>query len=243
MRSLIIDDERLARKELASLLKQFPQVEVIGECSNADQAREMIEKTNPDMIFLDVQMPEKSGFDLLEELDDVPEVIFVTAFDEYALKAFNVSAMDYLLKPIEEDRLEEALNKVKLKIDARQRPEKEEGVSRKKLGQEDQIFIKDGEKCWFVGLADVRMFESEGNYVRVYFKDYKPFILRSLNALEERLDSKQFFRANRKYIVNLQWIDSIENWFNGGLRVTLNDGVQIEISRRQAAKFRELMSL
>ncbi len=243
MRSLIIGDEGLARKELTNLLKQFPEVKIVGESSNADNAKEQIEKLNPDLIFLDVQMPEKSGFDLLVELDDVPEVIFVTAFDEYALKAFDVSAMDYLLKPIEEDRLQEALSKVKLKIEAKNVQQSEQLVRKHRLGQDDQIFIKDGERCWFVSLADVRMFESEGNYVRVYFKDSKPFILRSLNALEERLDNKQFFRANRKYIVNLQWIDSIENWFNGGLRVALHDGTQIEISRRQAAKFRDLMSI
>ncbi|NNE56358.1 MAG: response regulator transcription factor [Flavobacteriales bacterium] len=243
MRSLIIDDERLARKALSTLLKQFPEVDVVGESNNADSAKEMIEKLQPDLIFLDVQMPEKSGFDLLEELDVVPEVIFVTAYDEYALKAFDVSALDYLLKPIEEDRLEAALKKVKQKIESREKLSEEVELKRQRLGQKDRIFIKDGEKCWFVSLENVRRFESEGNYVRVYFEDSKPFILRSLNALEERLDGKEFFRANRKYIINLRWVEDIENWFNGGLRVTLRDGEQIEISRRQAAKFRDLMSI
>lgn len=243
MKALIVDDERLARKELNTLLRQFPEIEIIGECNNADDAKEMVEKYRPNLIFLDIQMPEKSGFDLLEELDNVPEVIFVTAYDEYALKAFDVSALDYVLKPVEEDRLADAIQKVKAKIDAKRRNSDLSESPTSRLGSEDQIFIKDGEKCWFVNLAEVRRFESEGNYVRVYFNDSKPFILRSLNALEERLDDKTFFRANRKYIVNMRWIDKIENWFNGGLRVTLKDGEQIEVSRRQAAKFKELMSL
>lgn len=243
MKALIVDDERLARKELNTLLRQFPEVEVIGESNNADEAREMVEKYRPDLIFLDIQMPEKSGFDLLEELDNVPEVIFVTAYDEYALKAFDVSALDYVLKPVEEDRLADALQKVQAKVDAKRRKVEPEAMNSSRLGSDDQIFIKDGEKCWFVTLKDVRRFESEGNYVRVYFDESKPFILRSLNALEERLDDKTFFRANRKYIVNMRWIEHIENWFNGGLRVTLRDGEQIEVSRRQAAKFKELMSL
>ena len=243
MKALIVDDERLARKELNNLLRQFPEVEVVGECSNADEAREMIEKYRPELVFLDIQMPEKSGFDLLEELDNVPEVIFVTAYDEYALKAFDVSALDYVLKPVEEERLADALSKVRTKIESKKEIVEFGGSPDKKLGSNDQIFIKDGEKCWFVTLGDVSRFESEGNYVRVYFNGSKPFILRSLNALEERLDSKTFFRANRKYIVNMRWIEHIENWFNGGLRVTLKDGEQIEVSRRQAAKFKELMSL
>jgi two-component system LytT family response regulator len=239
MKTLIIDDERLARKELINLLKQFPEIEIAGECSNAEEAKAAIELHQPDLIFLDIQMPGKNGFELLEELDSVPKVIFVTAYDEYALKAFDVNALDYLLKPVEEDRLIDAINKL---IDA-----EDEDVSQLKkqdgrLGQEDQIFLKDGEKCWFVPLHDIRLFESEGNYVRVYFNNHKPLILKSLNNLEERLDHT-FFRTNRKFIVNLRWVQNVENWFNGGLRLTLKDNTQVEVSRRQSARFRELMSL
>lgn len=239
MKTLIIDDERLARKELINLLKQFPEIEIAGECANAEEAKAAIELHQPDLIFLDIQMPGKNGFELLEELDSVPKVIFVTAYDEYALKAFEVNALDYLLKPVEEDRLIDAINKI---TDA----EEEDALPLKKpdgrLGQEDQIFLKDGEKCWFVPLHDIRLFESEGNYVRVYFNNHKPLILKSLNNLEERLDHT-FFRTNRKFIVNLRWVQSVENWFNGGLRLTLKDNTQVEVSRRQSARFRELMSL
>jgi two-component system LytT family response regulator len=245
MKALIIDDERLARKELINLLEAHEQIEVIGECHNADNAITKIETLKPDLIFLDIQMPAKSGFDLLEEISFVPKVVFTTAYDEYALKAFEVNAFDYLLKPIEQKRLDECVQKLTALHENEMQELNEEGGSdsNKKLGPEDQVFVKDGDKCWFVKLKKVSAFESEGNYVRVYFESYKPLILKSLNNLEQRLDEKYFFRANRKYIVNLDWVDKIENWFNGGLRVTLTDGKQIEISRRQASKFKDRMSL
>lgn len=242
MRTLVVDDERLARKELMNLLSSHPEIEVIGECANAEEALQSIRDLNPDLVFLDVQMPGMNGFELLKKLDDVPQVIFVTAFDEYAMKAFEVNAIDYLLKPVEPLRLAEAIQKL-VKNNALE--EKVESLYRRnegRLGQEDQIFLKDGEKCWFVTLGDVRLFESEGNYVRVFFHQSKPLILKSLNTLEERLDHT-FFRTNRKFIVNLRWVESVENWFNGGLRLTLKDGTLVEVSRRQAARFRELMSL
>ena len=240
MRVLIIDDERLARKELANLLKHYVHVDILGEASNAEDAQKKIEKLHPDLIFLDIQMPEKNGFDLLSELTYVPRVIFVTAYDEFAIKAFEVNALDYLLKPVEPERLEQALKKIDTDIEE---TTEADITQKKRLQAGDQIFLKDGEKCWFVDLEDVRKFESEGNYVRVFFNDHKPLILKSLNTLENRLDKKLFFRANRKFIINLHWIDDIENWFNGGLLAKMKDGSKIEISRRQAAKFKDLMSL
>lgn len=241
MKTLIIDDERLARKELSNLLRNFPMLEIVGECSNADEAKKAIEEQQPELIFLDIQMPGKNGFELLQELESVPRVIFVTAYDEYALKAFEVNALDYLLKPVEEERLAEAIQKL-LKEDDEEQQNVDVVKSDNRLGQDDQIFLKDGEKCWFVPLRDIKLFESEGNYVRVYFNQFKPLILKSLNNLEERLDHT-FFRTNRKFVVNLRWVQSVENWFNGGLRLTLKDGTQVEVSRRQSARFRELMSL
>jgi two-component system LytT family response regulator len=171
--------------------------------------------------------------------------VFTTAYDEYALKAFEVNAFDYLLKPIEKGRLRDCIQKLTENVREEEEIDEvdEEEDSSKRLGPNDQVFVKDGEKCWFVRLKDVSAFESEGNYVRVYFEKNKPLILKSLNNLEQRLDSKAFFRANRKFIINLNWIESIESWFNGGLRVTLTDGKQIEISRRQAAKLKDKMSL
>jgi two-component system LytT family response regulator len=242
MRTLIIDDERLARKELSGLLSKHPEIEILGECSNGEEAIKMITELNPDLIFLDVQMPGMNGFEMLQQLDTVPQVVFVTAFDEYALKAFEVDALDYLLKPVEEDRLTETIQKIVKQRTLEDRIETNGAFPEGRLGQEDQIFLKDGEKCWFVSLKDVRMFESEGNYVRVFFNTSKPLILKSLNTLEDRLDHT-FFRTNRKFIVNLRWVEGVENWFNGGLRLTLRDGSQVEVSRRQAARFRDHMSL
>lgn len=239
IRAIIVDDERLARQELRNALKAHTEIEIIAECQDPQEAIEKIEELNPDLLFLDIQMPGKTGFQVLEELDRVPEVIFVTAYDEYALQAFEVSAMDYLVKPVEQERLGEAVKRV---LDRHQ--EREEIIAKgTKLGENDQVFVKDGEKCWFVQLSNVRLFESEGNYVKVHFESNRPMILRSLNTLDEKLDDKVFFRANRKHIINLKWVEKTENWFNGGLRVTLRGGEVIEISRRQAAKLKEMMSL
>lgn len=236
MKALIIDDERLARKELSTLLEKHDGIQVVGEAANADEAEERIAELKPDLLFLDINMPGRDGFQLLESLDHAPHVIFVTAYDEHALHAFQVNALDYLMKPIDPERLEAALNKL---------PQKGEGdvPQRDMLKADDQIFLKDGEKCWFVTLKDVRLFESEGNYVRVRFNDQKPLVLRSLNKLEEKLDPHVFFRANRKHIVNLKWVDNIQPWFSGGLMVKLKTGEEVEVSRRQAARFKELMSL
>jgi len=244
MRALVIDDERLARKELINLLNQLETVEVVGEAVNVEDAKEKIDQLQPDVIFLDIQMPEKTGFDLLEELDNLPHVIFTTAYDEYALKAFQVNALDYLLKPIEPKRLEDAVLKLQGKMEGITKREEQEGIGNsKKLTLEDQVFVKDGDRCWFVRLSNVRLFESDGNYIKVYFDNFKPMIHKSLNALDERLDEKSFFRASRKHIINLGWVEAIEPWFNGGLVVTLKGGDRIEVSRRQAARFKEMMSL
>jgi two-component system, LytTR family, response regulator len=240
MKALIVDDERLARKELIKLLEDHSGIEVIGEAQNADEAFEMIENLNPDLLFLDIQMPGKTGFQLLEMLDSVPLVIFTTAYDEYALQAFNVNAMDYLLKPIQPERLAEAIGKVMQKEKAKK---EQQASGEKKLGLNDQVFVKDGDKCWFVSLSNVRMFESDGNYIKVYFDTNKPMIHKSLNALDEKLDERAFFRASRKHIVNLSWVEGIEPWFNGGLMVRLRGGDKVEVSRRQAAKFKDMMSL
>lgn len=242
MKTIIIDDERLARKELTSLLSDFNGIEIIAECSNAIEAKEKIEELKPDLIFLDIQMPEKTGFDLLEELDYIPHVVFVTAYNEFAIKAFEVNAFDYILKPIDSDRLKQTINKINA-LETKTKEEKQEETPTEKLGYDDQIFIKDGEKCWFVKLADVRFFESEGNYVKVFFQEHKPLILKSLTNIENKLEEKLFFRTSRKHIVNMKWIDKVDNWFSGGLKLTLNTGEEIEVSRRQAQKFRDIMSL
>ena len=244
MKAIIIDDERLARAELRKLLQDFPEIEVIDEAANADEGLQKIENSNPDLIFLDIQMPGKTGFDLLAELDRAPHVIFTTAYDEYALKAFEVNALDYLLKPVEPKRLADAVHKLQAAETGNGFPSTPaEGGNRSLLTESDQVFVKDGERCWFVKLNEIRLFESVGNYAKVFFGPHKPLILKSLNALEERLDEKTFFRANRKHIVNLKMIEKIEPYFNGGLLLELTGGEKVEVSRRQAVKFKEMMSL
>jgi two-component system, LytTR family, response regulator len=243
IRAIIIDDERLARNELKKLLLDFPEIEVIAEATNASEGVEKIDSLNPDLIFLDIQMPGKTGFDMLSELERAPNVIFTTAYDEYALKAFEVNALDYLLKPVEPKRLADALQKLQLEEDKEPISDSNISINRSILNEHDQVFVKDGERCWFVKLSDIRLFESVGNYAKVYFGPNKPLILKSLNALEERLDEKVFFRANRKHIVNLRLIEKIEPYFNGGLLLEMKGGEKIEVSRRQTVKFKEMMSL
>jgi two-component system LytT family response regulator len=238
MKALIVDDERLARKELIKLLEDHSSIEVVGEAANADEAEKMMEELNPELLFLDIQMPGRTGFQLLESLDSVPLVIFTTAYDEFAIRAFQISALDYLLKPITAERLAEAVHKVQDR--ERSRAGRAQG---NKLGLSDQVFVKDGEKCWFVSLANIRLFESVGNYIKVYFDNNRPMIHKSLNALDERLDERSFFRASRKHIINLSWVEGIEPWFNGGLMVRLRGGDKVEVSRRQASRFKDMMSL
>jgi two-component system LytT family response regulator len=247
MKAIIVDDERLARNELKRLLENFPTIEIIAEASNTEEAGPLVEELKPDVLFLDIQMPGKTGFEWLEEWEGyLPEIIFTTAFDDFALKAFEVNALDYVLKPIELSRLSDSIQKLENRFHATQHKSAAQGQERSQhlLGAHDQIFVKDGEKCWFVRLDRVRLCESMGNYVRLFFDDQKPLVLKSLNALEDRLDPKVFFRANRKHIINLNYIEKIEPWFSGGLQVTLvGKGEKIEISRRQSIRFKELLSL
>ncbi len=236
--TLLVDDEKLAREGLKALLKEFPEIEIVGEAANADEALDMIDRLRPQLMFLDIEMPEKTGFDLLEELIETPCVIFTTAYNEFAIKAFEVNALDYLLKPVQLQRLREAIAKVKKQLtDLTQEKE------RLKLSENDQVFIRDGDKCWFVKLTDIRMIESAGNYAKIFFENNQPLIHKTLNALDERLSTGIFFRANRQQIINLRYIEKIEPFFNAGFLIYLKDGTKVEVSRRQSVKFKEMMSL
>jgi two-component system LytT family response regulator len=228
---LIVDDEPLARRELRRLLATYSWVEIIGEARDVEEARERVEALRPTVVFLDVQMPDGTGFDLLEQLDRPPRVIFTTAYDRYAVKAFEVNALDYLLKPIEPERLALALEKIRTLAHPTS-PSTGEGVPL------DQLFVRDGPSCWFVPLDQVAMFTAEGNSVRLHWGEARPLLARSLFALEVKLDSRRFFRANRRQIVNLTFIESIEAGVRGRLRVKLAGGTAVEISRRQARIFR-----
>ena len=239
MKALIVDDEPLARRELRRLLAPFPWIEIVGEASDVDEARAQVEALSPDVVFLDVQMPGGTGFDLLAQLDRIPQIIFTTAYDHYAVKAFDVSALDYLLKPIEPERLAAALQKVQAARRAGPGggtlPAGAHSASDVPL---EQLFVRDGPRCWFVPLREVSVFTAEGNYVRLLWGQAHPLLGRSLIALEEKLDPRRFFRANRRQIVNLDFIESVELGEGGRLHVQLRNGPEIEISRRQARLFR-----
>jgi two-component system, LytTR family, response regulator len=238
MRTIIVDDERLAREELKALLAGYPDIELIGEYKNTIEAREAIEKDMPDLVFMDIQMPGETGLELLEKIKNPPRTVFVTAYDEYAIKAFELKAYDYLMKPIDPERLAEVHKRL-----SEENKLPESVVNNGKLRPGERVLIKDGDRVWFIKVDDIRYFESEGNYVKVHFEKFRPLILRSLNSLEERMDEKLFFRANRKYIINLQHVVNIENWFNGGLQIELSCGTKIEISRRQTIRFKDQFSL
>lgn len=235
IKTILVDDEQLARQELSYLLKDFSAIEIIGEAGNYDDAKSLIEELKPDLIFLDVNMPAKNGFELLESLRFTPYVIFATAYDQFAIKAFEASALDYILKPIREERLAKAIQKVVDEINSTS--------NERALDLESKVFIKDGEKCYFVKLSEIFMIESVGNYAKIFFEKKSPLLHKSLNQLEEKLPETVFFRANRSQLINLNYIQNINAYFKGGLQVELKSGDKIEVSNRQAVKFKEMMSL
>ena len=236
--AVIVEDSRLARNELKELIKVHKEIVLLGEAENVDEGFELINKTKPDVLFLDINMPEKDGFELLEMLDDVPTVIFTTAFDAYAIKSFEYNAFDYLLKPINQKRFSSSIAKV-LEHSANDAKDiKSEAI----LSLEKQIFIKDGEKCWLVKIQDISLFEIVGNYTRVFFEDHKPLIYKSLAQIEEKLPDDVFFRANRQQIINITHVKKVVSWFNGKLKIEMNSGEEIEISRRQSYIFKDQLS-
>ncbi|MCR9265665.1 MAG: LytTR family DNA-binding domain-containing protein [Flavobacteriaceae bacterium] len=239
IKAVIVEDSRLARNELKELIKKYDDIEILGEAENVDAGFELIQSTSPDLLFLDINMPEKDGFELLEMLDEVPITIFTTAFDEYAIKSFEYNALDYLLKPVSEKRFHMAMEKVRTKLESNRIG----ADMSKKLKESSQIFIKDGESCWLVKIGDISHFEIVGNYTRVFFGDKRPLLYKSLNLIEEKLPEASFFRANRQQIVNTHFIESVVPWFNGKLKLIMQNGEEIEVSRRQSYIFKDRMSL
>ncbi|MGX7667117.1 LytR/AlgR family response regulator transcription factor [Flavobacterium pedocola] len=237
IRAVIVEDSRLARNELKELIRNHSEIEIVGEAENVDAGFELIHKTTPDLLFLDINMPEKDGFALLEMLDDVPITVFTTAFDEYAIKSFEYNALDYLLKPINPKRFAQAVEKVKEKL------AEKEVRNEKKLPYSNQIFIKDGEKCWLVKISDIYLFEVDGNYTKVFFNNEKATINKSLNQIEVKLSEEHFFRANRNQIINIHYVEKIDPWFSGNLLAEMVNEVKVEISRRQSSLFKEKLSL
>lgn len=235
--AIIVEDSRLARLELKELLKAHPQIQVIAEAGSAAQASELIKTMQPELLFLDIHLPGKSGFDLLQELENVPLVIFTTAFDQYALQAFDYPTIDYLLKPIVPEHLTRAISKAEAQIS--------KVLSDKptdKIIATERIFVKDGNKCWFVNLAEIRLFESKGNYTQIHFAEHAPLMLKSLQQIDAMLDQQKYVRINRQQIVNTIFIKAVSASFTGILQLQLSTGETLKVSRRQASRIKSLFS-
>lgn len=237
LRVLIVDDTRLARQELRTLLADIADVECVGEADDVPAAQAAIERLRPDVVLLDIQMPSGTGFDLLERLDTVPRVVFTTAYDQYAVRGFEANALDYLLKPVRAERLAAALDK------ARAAASSMPASTREVLRADDPIFLRDGERCWFVQLGQISRIEVDGNYATVHFRGEKAMLGRSLATLENRLDPALFFRANRSTLVNLRMVAAIDLSVGDGYTLTMKDGTEVEVSRRQARELRERLAL
>ncbi|HEU4691300.1 MAG TPA: LytTR family DNA-binding domain-containing protein [Vicinamibacterales bacterium] len=235
MNALLVDDERLARQELRRLLASHADVTIVGEAVNVDDAVARLADPSIDLVFLDIQMPGGSGFDVLERLDRVPLVVFTTAFDEYAVRAFEVNAFDYLMKPIRTDRLTAVLEKARAVLTP--------GRTERPGPSSERVFLRDGERCWIVPWADIALFEVEGNYARAYFGGNRPLIRVALNSLEARLDPALFFRASRQHIVNLRFIESVETAPDDSYIIRLKNRIEIPVSRRQSRQLRESLGL
>lgn len=230
----LVDDELLALEELKVLLSPFEDLEIVGFSDRVDKAISECNAIKPDLIFLDINMPGKNGFEFLESLEEVREVIFVTAYDQFAIKAFEVNALDYLLKPLNPNRLADAIHRFRSRIHSLENP------SEKRLSADKKIFIKDGEKCHFVPVSKIYLLESVGNYVRVFYENHQPLLHKSLSYLEQKLPADLFFRANRQYMFNLDFISQIEPYFNSTLLIVMKSGHKIDLSQRQSVRFREL---
>jgi len=236
IKTLLIDDEPLAVTELEHMLRQHDELEILGASYDTEDALAKIRQLRPQLIFLDINMPGMNGFELLTELDEAPEVIFVTAYDQYAIKAFDINALDYILKPVNPDRLAEAVSKVARKF-------REPIAATEKLALHKRIFIKDGDQCFFVPLSEIYFIESVGNYARIYYQAKKPLLHKSLNYLEEKLPDEFFFRASRQQMFNISFVKNIVPYFSNTLQVELQNGIKIDLSQRQSVKFKEKMGV
>lgn len=243
IRTLLVDDTRLARVEMRTLLAAHADIDIVGEADDLGAAVEAIDRLRPDVVLLDIQMPSGTGFEVLERIDHAPLVVFSTAYDQHAVRAFEANALDYVVKPVDAARLASALDRVRARMDAHAPRHDEPGPARAALGANDQVFLRDGERCWFVVLADISRLVVDGNYVRVWFKGEQALLMRSLSALEARLDGSVFFRANRNTLVNLRHVRGVDLSVGDGYILTMRDGAEVDVSRRQARELRERLAL
>ena len=252
MKAIVVEDSRLAREGLVRMLKDYPELTVVGQADHAGSALTLVNETHPDVIFLDIHMPGGTGFDLLEKLSYLPQIIFTTAYSEHAIRSFDFNTIDYLLKPISKERLTIAVNKLLARTnsnnndtdteDETQSDNDKNQTVKDPLEGHSKLLVKDGDHCFLIRLDTIRYIESQKNYVQLFFEDNKAFVKKSLNSIEARLPKSIFFRANRQYVVNLQEIRRIEESISDGFVVTMSDGKELEISRRNAIELKELLS-
>jgi len=249
IKALIIDDEALGRKIILEFLFSHPEVKVLAECRDSWQALEAIEKYDPDLLFLDIQMPEIDGFELLDMLPKIPFVIFSTAYDRYALKAFDVNAVDYLLKPYDQERFDRALERVKAQILQKQSLSEEAARVQKLLEHwrterpyMRRILVRKAGKYVILKVDDILWVEAMGDYVNLRTAYDSFLILHSLNEIEERLDPGHFIRAHRASLIRLEAIQEVIPWTNGRLKVRLTGGQEILTSRSGAQRLKKLMA-
>ncbi len=237
LRVLIVDDERPARDDLRRLAEAYPELEVVGEAGDADAAERAVRQLDPDVLFLDIEMPRASGFDLLQRLADPPRVVFVTAYDQHAVRAFEVNALDYLLKPVHPERLELTVRRLLGQADAAAAP-------RTRLGYDDRIFVNANGSFRFVQLAAIRCIRAEDNYTRVVTSDQENFlVLKAMKEWEQRLPEEQFLRIHRSIIVNLNHVERIDQWFSNTCRVHVRGLAEpLPMSQRFSAQFRRRFS-
>jgi two-component system LytT family response regulator len=241
IRTLIVDDEPLARRKIRNLLKGETDVQIIGESADGQEAVADMMKKKPDLVFLDIQMPEMDGFEVIEtvELKDMPAIIFVTAYDEYALRAFEVHAVDYLLKPIDEDRFREALQRVRQELKSDERPGVDEGIRslikelKKKENYLKRLLVKRGDRIHLIRVDDIIRIEAASYYVRLHVveEDEKYLMRITMKKLEKRLDPRKFLRIHRSTIVNIDCIKEIQSWFNKEYMIILNNNEKLVVSR------------
>ncbi|MDT0596058.1 LytR/AlgR family response regulator transcription factor [Glaciecola petra] len=231
IRVAIVDDSRLARVELKNQLSQSNNIEVLAEAGSIKEALSVLDNTCIDLLLLDIDLPDGTGFDMLEQLNHVPQVIFVTAFNQYAVQSFEYNALDYLLKPVRLERLQKALAKVSSE------------KAQTKLSPDKRIFIKDGEKCFFVSVDDIFAFEAMGNYTRVHTAEGVPSVYRPIGSIYTRLNTDSFFKASRSWIINTHYIENIDALENGSFVIELKNNLKVNISKRQAVEFKRLWSL
>jgi two-component system, LytTR family, response regulator len=247
VRVLVADDEPLARERLKLLLAREDWVELVAECPNGSDTIASIEKLQPDLVFLDVQMPGATGFEVIEAVgpERMPLVVFVTAFDQYALRAFDVHALDYLLKPFDRDRFDQALGRARQQLERRSNGDLERRLLQlvedlKPSAQRlERFVIKSGGRVFFVRAEEIDWIEAAGNYVKLHVGDEGHLFRETMNALEAQLDSQTFFRIHRCHIVNIERIKELQPWFNGEYVVFLKNGTRLTLSRGYREKLQE----